>query len=167
MRVFDATKERLEQIQRRMPDFPVELVRLTRMTYHVQKSVRDVTNAALKQFDLVEPSYMVLAVLYGTEGETSNASTLGLACHEKPANLTRVCNDLETRGLIARGTREGDRRAVMISLTDAGRALIDQALPAVWQQTTHTYDGFSATELQQLEAMFARQLRNLNHLASA
>ncbi|MET3132171.1 MarR family transcriptional repressor of emrRAB [Oxalobacteraceae bacterium GrIS 1.11] len=161
---FDATYKRLQNIHNRMPEFPLELMRLLRMTYHIQKGMKDLTNASLRKYDLVDASYMVLAVLYGSDGETSNACTLGTACHEKPANLTRVCNDLEERGLILRGARPGDRRSVMISLTDSGRALIEQILPEVYGKTEQAYEGFSPAELQQLEHMFARQLRNLNKI---
>lgn len=164
MSAFDATYKRLQNIRTRMPEFPLELVRLIRMTYHVQKGIKDLTNAALKKYDLVDASYMALAVLYGTEEETSNACTLGTACHEKPANLTRVCNDLEERGLIHRGARPGDRRSVMISLTDQGRALIEEILPQVCEKTTQVYEGFSAEDMQQLEHLLARQLRNLNNI---
>jgi len=164
MTAFDATSKRLQNIRTRMPGFPMELMRLLRMTYHIQKGMKDLTNAALKKHDLVDASYMVLAVLYGTDDETSNACTLGMACHEKPANLTRVCNDLETRGLIHRGTRPGDRRSVMISLTDKGRVLIETALPDVYQETSALYEGFTEEELQVLDKLYMRQLRNLNNL---
>ncbi|WP_317203689.1 MarR family transcriptional regulator [Janthinobacterium sp.] len=164
MSAFDATYKRLQNIRTRMPEFPLELMRLLRMTYHIQKGMKDLTNAILKKHDLVDASYMVLAVLYGTDEESSNACTLGMACHEKPANLTRVCNDLEERGLIQRGTRPGDRRSVMITLTDPGRALIEEILPQVYEKTTLVYDGFTAAELEQMEQMFARQLRNLNNI---
>jgi MarR family transcriptional repressor of emrRAB len=106
----------------------------------------------------------VLAVLYGSEDETSTASALGLACHEKPANLTRLCNELEERGLIHRGSRPGDRRSVMISLTAAGHKIIEDVLPAMWNSTVPTYEGFSAEELRQLDDMFSRQLRNLEKI---
>ena len=152
MTAFDATAKRLQNIRTRMPAFPMELMRLLRMTYHIQKGMKDLTNAALKKHDLVDASYMVLAVLYGTDDETSNACTLGMACHEKPANLTRVCNDLEARGLIHRGTRPGDRRSVMISLPD------------VYQETSALYEGFTPEELQVLDKLYVRQLRNLNNL---
>ena len=108
MDIFESTENRMQQIKHRMPEFPLEMMRLMRMTYHIQKGMRDVTNAALKPYDLHEGSYIVLAVLYGSEDETSTASALGQACHEKPANLTRVCNDLAARGLITRGSRPGD-----------------------------------------------------------
>jgi MarR family transcriptional repressor of emrRAB len=140
-------------------------MRLMRMTYHVQKRMKDLTNAALRKYDLVDASYMVLAVLYGSENETSTASTLGEACMEKPANLTRVCNDLETQGLISRGNRPGDRRCVMISLTDSGRKLIEQVLPEVWSRTTRAYDGYSAEDRKHLEQLFKRQLDNFESLS--
>jgi MarR family transcriptional repressor of emrRAB len=141
------------------------MMRLMRMTYHVQKRMKDLTNAALRKYDLVDASYMVLAVLYGSENETSTASTLGEACMEKPANLTRVCNDLETQGLISRGNRPGDRRCVMISLTDSGRKLIEQVLPEVWSRTTRAYDGYSAEDRKHLEQLFKRQLDNFESLS--
>jgi MarR family transcriptional repressor of emrRAB len=159
---FAPTDKRLKTIHARMAAFPLEPMRLVRMTHHLQKILRDKTNAALKPHDLVEASYMVLAVLYGTPDETSSASELGEACHEKPANLTRVCDDLEARGLILRGAKPGDRRSVMISLTERGRAVIEQALPAVSGQVTAAYQDFSEAEMRQLSDMFARLLRNLN-----
>ncbi|GGC03066.1 MarR family winged helix-turn-helix transcriptional regulator [Pseudoduganella buxea] len=163
MSSFDATNKRLKNIRSRIPAFPEDLMRLMRMTYHVQKRMKDLSNAALRKYDLVDASYMVLAVLYGSDNETSTASTLGEACMEKPANLTRVCNDLESQGLVVRGNRPGDRRCVMISLTDAGRALIEQVMPEVWQRTTRAYDGFSAEDIRLLENLFLRQLENLDN----
>lgn len=165
MSSFDATNKRLKNIHARMPVFPEETMRLMRMTYHVQKRMKDLTNAALRKYDLVDASYMVLAVLYGSDNETSTASTLGEACMEKPANLTRVCNDLETQGHITRGNRPGDRRCVMISLTDSGRALIEQIMPEVWARTTRAYDGYSAEDRRLLEQLFQRQLDNLENVS--
>ncbi|MDR7052049.1 MarR family transcriptional repressor of emrRAB [Duganella sp. 3397] len=161
---FDATNKRLKNIHARIPEFPEDLMRLLRMTYHVQKRIKDLSNAALRKHDLVDTSYMVLAVLYGSENETSTASTLGEACMEKPANLTRVCNDLEKQGLISRGNRPGDRRCVMITLTDAGRAMAEKVMPEVWGTTTRAYDGYGAADIAALETLLARQLDNLETL---
>jgi MarR family transcriptional repressor of emrRAB len=164
MSSFDATNKRLKNIHARLPAFPEELIRLMRMTYHVQKRMKDLSNAALRKYDLVDASYMVLAVLYGSDNETSTASNLGEACMEKPANLTRVCNDLESQGLITRGNRPGDRRCVMITLTDAGRKLVEQVMPEVWSRTTRAYDGYTADERRLLEQLFKRQLDNLENV---
>jgi MarR family transcriptional repressor of emrRAB len=161
MGVFEPTNKRLQKIKARIPEFPVEMMRVVRMTYHIQKNMRDITNAVLKEHDLTDVGYTVLGVLYGSEEESSTASALGQACNEKPANLTRVCNELEARELITRCTRQGDRRSVIISLTEKGRKLIESVLPVVWESLTHAYDGFTNEELKQLEDMYIRQLRNL------
>jgi MarR family transcriptional repressor of emrRAB len=159
---FARTDKRLQTIHARMPEFSLEPMRLVRMTHHLQKILRDKTNAALKPYNLADTSYMVLAVLYGSADETSNASELGEACYEKPANLTRVCDDLEAQGLIARGAKPGDRRSVMITLTERGRGVIEQALPAVSDNAATAYQDFSNAEMGQLADMFERLLRNLN-----
>lgn len=160
---FGPTNKRLQTIHARMPGFPVEAMRLVRMTYHLHKILRDKTNASLKPHNLADTSYMVLAVLYGSPDESAGASELGEACFEKAANLTRVCDELEAQGLIARGAKPGDRRSVMISLTGPGRAAIEQALPAVYANAVTACHGFSGAEMDQLAAMLTRLLGNLDN----
>ena len=42
-----------------------------------------------------------------------------------PANLTDVIDKLEARGLLARARETADARRICVTLTEAGRALID------------------------------------------
>jgi MarR family transcriptional repressor of emrRAB len=135
---------------------------LVRMAHHLQKTLRDRSNAALKKYDLGDTHYLVLAILYGSADETSTATELSEACNEKPANLTRVCDELAAKGLVARGPKPGDRRAVMISLSAQGRALIERILPEVSADTTAVYADFTASELAQFASLTARVLRNLD-----
>jgi MarR family transcriptional repressor of emrRAB len=159
---FGPTEKRLRLVETRVPGFPVEQMLLVRMNYQLQKNLRDRTNAALKEYDLVDTGYMVLAILYGSPGETSTASELSEACYEKPANLTRVCDELVAKGLIERTPKPGDRRAVMISLSDQGRTLIERILPEVTAKVTTAYAGFSPAELRQQAEFHARALANLS-----
>ena len=53
---------------------------------------------------------------------------------------------------------------VFHALTDKGRNLIETALPDVYQETSTLYEGFTEEELQVLDKLYARQLRNLNNL---
>ena len=159
---FGPTDQRLRRVQARMPGFAVDAMRLVRMTNHLHKTFRDRTNALLKKHDLADSSYTVLAILYGSVDETSTASELSEACHEKPANLTRVCDELASRGLIERCPKPGDRRAVMISLSERGRALAEQAIPDVSNMVAEACSNFSPDELRQLSDLYARLLANLN-----
>ncbi len=50
--------------------------------------------------------------------------------HRFPKNtLSRAVGRLDTLGLIARGTGSDDRRAQPLTLTDKGRAVLDEAVP--------------------------------------
>jgi MarR family transcriptional repressor of emrRAB len=155
------TEKRLRNIEARVPGFPYEPILLVRLNHHLQKRLRDRTNAALKPHDLADTGYIVLAILYGSPDETSTASELSEACHEKPANLTRVCDDLAARGLIERGTRAGDRRTVLITLKPQGRALLEQVLPEVSTKLSAAFAGFSKAEMAQFAGFMARALGNL------
>ena len=159
---FEPTERRLRNIQARVPDFPYEPILLVRLNHHLQKRLRDRTNAALKPHELADTGYIVLAILYGSPDETSTASGLSEACHEKPANLTRVCDDLAARGLIERGTRAGDRRSVTITLTAQGRALLEEVLPEVSTKLSCAFSGFSKAEMAQFTGFLARALGNLD-----
>jgi MarR family transcriptional repressor of emrRAB len=159
---FGPTEQRLRRVQVRVPGFPFEKMLLVRMAYHVQKNLRDRTNAALKKYELGDTHYMVLAILFGSVDETSTATALSEACNEKPANLTRVCDELAARALIRRGPKPGDRRAVMISLSAEGRELIERILPEISADTTAAYAGFTPEELELLASLNARVLRNLD-----
>ena len=55
------------------------------------------------------------------DGRGRTVSQLGAAAGTKPTTLTSVLDRLERRGHITRTTRAGDRRSVLIELTDLGR----------------------------------------------
>jgi DNA-binding MarR family transcriptional regulator len=54
------------------------------------------------------------------DGAARTVSELGAAVGTKPATMTGVLDRLESRGLITRAARPGDRRAVVIQLTRDG-----------------------------------------------
>jgi len=73
--------------------------------------------------DLTGSEVNALANLAGRDGQT--VSELAAACGARPTTLTSVLDRLERRGHVARGRRAGDRRAVLIELTPAGRRAAD------------------------------------------
>ncbi|MFF8381522.1 MarR family winged helix-turn-helix transcriptional regulator [Streptomyces sp. NPDC015661] len=83
----------------------------------------------LVDLDLSASEINALANLADGQGRT--VSQLGAAVGTRPTTLTSVLDRLERRGHITRGTRAGDRRSVLIELTESGRAaaaLIRQTL---------------------------------------
>ena len=159
---FDSTDQRIQRCSERITDYPKQLATLNRLAYHVQKRAQDRFCAALKQYDMTTVGYVALMILYGSEGERLRASELGEACSEKPANMTRICNELAARNLISRRNSSDDRRGVVIALTAAGRKLAETLSPAYLAIVKQTYDGISAASLKQHERILRRQLDNLS-----
>jgi DNA-binding MarR family transcriptional regulator len=70
------------------------------------------------------PQYRALVVLAarGPQGTAELAAALAV----NPSTATRMCDRLVRKGLIRRSRRAGDRRVVRLTLTPAGRELIDE-----------------------------------------
>jgi DNA-binding MarR family transcriptional regulator len=75
--------------------------------------------AELVDLDLTASEINALANLADGQGRT--ISQLGAAVGSKPTTLTSVLDRLERRGHLTRTTRAGDRRSVLIELTESGR----------------------------------------------
>lgn len=75
---------------------------------------------SLADLELTASEINALANLADGRGRT--VSELGTAAGTRPTTLTSILDRLERRGHIIRGTREGDRRAVVVELTQAGQA---------------------------------------------
>ncbi|MEU7060211.1 MarR family transcriptional regulator [Streptomyces sp. NPDC046197] len=85
--------------------------------------------AELVDLDLTASEINALANLADGQGRTP--SQLSAAVGTRPTTLTSVLDRLQRRGHITRGTRAGDRRSVLIQLTESGRetaTLIRQTL---------------------------------------
>ncbi|MFB7210916.1 MarR family winged helix-turn-helix transcriptional regulator [Streptomyces sp. NPDC056255] len=106
--------------------------------------------AELIDLDLTPSEINALANLADGRGRT--VSELGVAVGTRPTTLTSVLDRLERRGHITRGTRPGDRRAVLIELTASGRvaaATIRQAITDLEHRALH---GLSADAIAGLRA---------------
>lgn len=111
-----------------VPSPPSALLALQRATH----ATLHVIAAELVDLDLNPSEINVLANLADGRGRT--VSQLGAAAGTKPTTLTSVLDRLERRGHITRTARAGDRRSVLIQLTDAGRdtaAVITRTLAGI------------------------------------
>lgn len=68
---------------------------------------------------------------------------------------TVVINDLEERGLVVRQTDPANRRCKLVSLTDAGRAMIDR-INAADDPAPAAFAGLDDADLRTLRELLAR-----------
>jgi DNA-binding MarR family transcriptional regulator len=74
-----------------------------------------------------------------------------------PRSATEVVDALEAKGLVARTPDPGDRRAVLVALTDRGRTLADEVRRARGAESEKLFDRLTSTD----RAHLARILRTL------
>lgn len=92
--------------------------------YSTLLGVNKVYRSLLRELDLTYPQYLVMLVLW--ERDERNVSDICSQLYLETATLTPLLKRLETRGLVNRRRSPSDERQVIVSLTDAGRALYAQ-----------------------------------------
>jgi DNA-binding MarR family transcriptional regulator len=79
--------------------------------------------AAAEETTIVQYRALVVLVSRGPQRMAGLAGALGVA----PSTAGRMCDRLVRKGLIRRHRARADRRAVLVSVTAAGRLVVDQA----------------------------------------
>ena len=84
-------------------------------------------NIRLRPWGLTLSSYAAMRVI--SDKPNLTLSQLSRRCFVRPQTMTRIVNELETRGLVERGEHEDSRRAMALTLTtDGERALLEMAV---------------------------------------
>ena len=161
MSSFRSTEQRLAVTCRRHPAFPREPAVLVRLIKQIYKRVHDDANALLKPWNINHPEYNLLMMLYGTEGYTLTPSQLAEAAGEKSANITRLTNELCSKGLIERTASDEDRRKIALTLSKAGIAMIESFLPGICTLLERQASGLQPREMAQLEKLLKKFLDQL------
>jgi DNA-binding MarR family transcriptional regulator len=85
----------------------------------------------LKPYGITFAAYEALRLLAFTRTGALPMGKLGLRLMVHPAAVTNAIGKLEQRGLVRRSMSPEDRRVVLATVTDAGRALVDEATQAL------------------------------------
>lgn len=88
---------------------------------------------------------------------------LAALCDIEPATVSRLLDKLEHDGLIRRASAAGDKRAAIVSLTDAGRSRQVRLQTLRSQAEAQSLAGFSGPEREQFYAYLERFYYNLTH----
>ncbi|QHI98612.1 MarR family transcriptional regulator [Xylophilus rhododendri] len=116
--------------------------------YSASLAMTKVYQPLLVELGLTYPQYLVMLILWEDEGIT--VSSIGERLFLDSGTLTPLLKRMQAAGLVTRTRDSTDERRVLIGLTDAGRALRQQALaipPCILEST-----GCSIPELGELVA---------------
>jgi DNA-binding MarR family transcriptional regulator len=143
-------------------------LRLLTCTQLVERQVRSALRA---QFDTTLPRFDLMAQLERTpEGMKMNA--LSRRMMVTGGNVTGITDQLVAEGLVERVTVEGDRRAFLVRLTQAGRASFADMAHAHEAWIVQAFGDLSGKEMATLHKLLGRvketaNAEQLEHSASA
>ena len=80
------------------------------------------------------------------------------------STLTRLVDNMEKKGLVARRRDAADARAVALHVTPAGRRLTQRITPIAERYESVALAGFTAAEADILKAALRRLYRNMAEL---
>jgi DNA-binding MarR family transcriptional regulator len=127
----------------------------------VNQVARELGTALDRQFAGLGVTTQQAALLLHAGQEERTPSQLMALLGTDTAGMTKLLDRLVHKGLLRRRPHPGDRRAVVVELTEPGRALLPRIPPVFGRVTGQLLAGFTATEVGQLTAMLQRMLDNL------
>ena len=115
---------------------------------------RPVVRLCEAQFGITRREWRMLAQLADSEGMPSSALAERAALDR--AQTSRAVSALVQKGLVVRTPRPGNRREVLLHLTERGRALYAALLPRVAAINQELLSVLSETEVATLELLVQR-----------
>ena len=128
------TAEVLDKFAGRYPDADVTAVSSFLHLLRVATDLSLALDTCLSKHGLLQGRWWVLILLMREESSTSTPSVLADKAGVTRATMTGLIDGLEQSGLVARVFTKGDRRSVLISLTDAGQAKLDVVMPDYYRR---------------------------------
>jgi len=113
-----------------------------------------------ERFDLTVPQFHTLLHLNYCDG-VCKMSDLARSTHQSAASLTGVVDRLLEKQLVERGRPEGDRRQVVVSVTERGRALLHTIKDARRTETRLALAHMRPTDLQELLRLLTMMLEGM------
>lgn len=107
-----------------------------------------------EHFDLTRAEFVILYSLGLFDGVT--ASEIAASTAFPKNTLSRAVNRIEKLGLIARSEAESDRRQQNLTLTPAGQAILDEAVPRFMALEEEMLSPLSLVERETLSVLMAK-----------
>ena len=121
----------------------------------------DQLEMAVADSDLTATQWVLLMHL--RDGLAINATDLCAQLRHDSGALTRVIDQLESRGLVRRERSREDRREVQLRLTDAGVQTVASLVPKVVEKLNFALRDFSRREFSELKRLVNKLITSLDH----
>lgn len=147
------TIEVLDKFAERYPDADVTAVSTFLNLLRVATDLSVALDTCLSKHGLLQGRWWVLILLMRETSNTSTPSALADKAGVSRATMTGLIDGLEQNGLVARIYANGDRRSVLITLTDAGQSKLDVVMPDYYRRLRQCMQALDEDKRKQLQEM--------------
>jgi MarR family transcriptional regulator, organic hydroperoxide resistance regulator len=114
--------------------------------------------------ELTQSHIRALFTIDKSESGEATAGDLARAAELSPASVSAMLDHLERDGIVDRRRADHDRRVVLVSLTDAGRRILDEKRAAWRRRGAEALAGVSDEHLTAAADVMHRMARMLDEL---
>lgn len=157
MAELDPIAEAHRQWSARWPEHADRMAAVTSVM-RVQQLLLSRVEDILKPYGLTFAAYEALRLLAFTRRGALPMGKMGERLMVHPASVTNAIRKLESRGLVERRLSPDDRRVVLATITDDGRAIVAEATDAL-NQAEFGLAGLTREQAEQITTLM-RQLRS-------
>jgi DNA-binding MarR family transcriptional regulator len=128
---FDPIAEARRQWSRRWGDEVGPSMSAVTSIMRAQQILMTRLNELVAPFDLTFPRYEALMLLFLSRRGSLPLGKMGARLQVHRTSVTNIVDQLERSGYVRRVPHDADRRTVLASITDSGRAVAEQATRAL------------------------------------
>jgi DNA-binding MarR family transcriptional regulator len=114
--------------------------------------VQDQMNILFKKYDITRQQYNVLRILRGQYPGNASVNLIRDRMLDKMSDASRIVERLRLKELVHRKSAEKDKRAVEVTITEAGLKLLDEMQEAI-DEFESLLDNLSEEETRQLNIL--------------
>ena len=118
--------------------------------------VTDQISKELKEFGMTEPQFNVLRVLRSAKGEPLTVQEILNNMVQRSSNVTRIIDKLLKKGYVNRQECATNRRKMDITITEAGREILEKLDAKVYDFHRPRMDKLTEEELVTLKALIQK-----------
>lgn len=133
---------------------PGEDASLIELFWAVARRLRHISQENLAQWD-ISPSQSRVIMVLGRHGQL-RLNELSDQLRIAPRSTTEVVDALQDKGLLERRPDPGDRRATLVTLTEAGQAILTGMHHARHSNSEALFEPLSADDRERLSAILRK-----------
>ncbi|GAA1441322.1 MarR family transcriptional regulator [Nocardiopsis tropica] len=162
MEQYDRVTRIQAEWERERPDLDVSPEGVIGRLHRIGSHLSDRLCVVYRRHGLSEGEFEVLAALRRAGGPCERApGELARFTMVTTGAMTKRLDRLEEAGLVTRRRAEGDGRGRTVTLTEAGRTLIDRAFTEHMHDERRLLEALTAEEAERLEALLATWLSRI------